>query len=82
MMPDCCSTTRDGACAVATGKSRNCPSCGKKGKPVSVLTVKNLIRDHTRAQASASYWFCARRVVTWSIFPMDASSANQILEYG
>lgn len=25
---------------------------------MAVLTVKNLVRDHTRVSASASYWFC------------------------
>ena len=35
-----------------------CPSCGKKGKSVPVLTVKSLVRDHPRVLASVSYSFC------------------------
>jgi hypothetical protein len=35
-----------------------CPSCGKKGKAVAVLTVKSLVRDHTRVPASVAYSFC------------------------
>jgi hypothetical protein len=30
----------------------------QKGKPVAVLTVKSLVRDHTRVPASVSYSFC------------------------
>ncbi len=57
-MSDCCSTTKDGTCSVAARKAQDCPSCGKKGKPVAVLTVKSLARDHTRPQPSAFYSFC------------------------
>ena len=57
-MSTCCSTTNDGACSLATSKPEICPSCGKKGKPVAVLTVKSLVRDHTRVPASVSYSFC------------------------
>jgi len=54
----CCSTTKDGSCSHPTGDLEVCPSCGQKGKPVAVLTVKSLVRDHTRVPASASYSFC------------------------
>jgi hypothetical protein len=57
-MPGCCSTTQEGTCSLPTSKADVCPSCGKKGKPVAVLTVKSLVRDHTRVPASASYSFC------------------------
>jgi len=58
MSESCCSTLKDGACAFPTGKPGACPSCGKKGKPVAVLTVKSLVRDHTRVPSSVSYSFC------------------------
>jgi|SRR6266852_334282 len=58
MSESCCSTSKDGACALPTGKPGACPSCGKKGKPVAVLTVKSLVRDHTRVPSSVSYSFC------------------------
>lgn len=35
-----------------------CPACAMNGKPVPLLTVKNLVRDHTRVLASDSYSFC------------------------
>src|SRR5258708_36997773 len=57
-MSDCCSTTKDGTCSLPTSNPEVCPSCGKKGKPVAVLTVKSLVRDHTRVPASVSYAFC------------------------
>lgn len=34
-----------------------CPECGKKGKPVATLTVKSLVRGHTRV-TPGSYLFC------------------------
>ena len=57
-MSGCCSTTKDGACSLPTSKPEICPSCGKKGKLVAVLTVKSLVRDHKRVPASVSYSFC------------------------
>jgi CopZ-like zinc binding protein len=56
-MSDCCSV-KDGTCLLPTNKPGICSSCGKKGKPVAVLTVKSLVRDHTRVPASVSYSFC------------------------
>ncbi len=58
MSESCCSTTTDGACSLPSKKPGVCPSCGKTGKPVAVVTVKSLVRDHTRALASDSYSFC------------------------
>ena len=57
-MSDCCETTKGGTCSLPTTEPGVCPSCGKKGKPVAVLTVKSLVRDHTRVPASASFSFC------------------------
>ncbi|HEV2378948.1 MAG TPA: hypothetical protein VG206_04025 [Terriglobia bacterium] len=57
-MSDCCSTTKEGTCSLPTSNPEVCPSCGKKGKPVAVLTVKSLVRDHMRVPASVSYSFC------------------------
>ncbi len=35
-----------------------CPECGKTGKPVSVVTLENLLKDTSRIQ-SGPYWFCS-----------------------
>lgn len=58
MTSDCCSTTKDGSCSIAADKPGVCPVCGKKGKSVATLTVKSLVRDHTRVARSGSYSFC------------------------
>ena len=57
-MSSCCSPAKDKTCSLPTSKAEACPSCGKKGKPVAAVTVKSLVRDHTRVPASASYSFC------------------------
>lgn len=57
-MSDCCETTKGGTCSLPTTEPGVCPSCGKKGKPVAVLTVKSMVRDHTRVPASGSFSFC------------------------
>jgi|SRR5579859_515305 len=57
-MSDCCETTKESTCSLPTSKPGICPACGKKGKPVAVLTIKSLVRDHTRVPASASFSFC------------------------
>lgn len=57
-MSDCCSSTKEGTCSLPTTPPGICPSCGKKGKPVAVLTVKSLVRDHRRVPVSTSYSFC------------------------
>lgn len=55
---DCCSTG-PGSCALpAARQPQSCPSCGRRGKPVTTLTVKSLVRDHTRVSAQEQYWFC------------------------
>jgi hypothetical protein len=35
-----------------------CPSCATKAKSVSTLTVKSLVRHHTRVSKDSAYWFC------------------------
>jgi hypothetical protein len=56
-MSKCC-TTSDEVCSLPAIQPGACPGCNKKGKSVATLTVKSLVRDHTRAPASASYSFC------------------------
>lgn len=58
MTSDCCSGSGEGACSLSTRNPGVCPSCGKQGKTVSVLTVKSLVLDHTRVSASSLYSFC------------------------
>ncbi|SRR5581483_1489792 len=60
-MSGCCSTTTDAACSLPESKPGFCPACGQKGKSVATLTVKNLVLDHTRVAATASYSFCRTR---------------------
>ena len=57
-MSECCSVTTDGTCPIPDSKPGFCPVCGKKGKPVSRLTVKSLVRGHTRVLPNGSYSFC------------------------
>ena len=57
-MSGCCSSAKENTCSIPTSEPEVCPSCGKKGKSVPVLTVKSLVRDHTRVLASVSYSFC------------------------
>ncbi len=55
---DCCSSSSD-ACALPTAVERQrCPGCGRQGKSVTNLTVKSLVRDHTRVSGQERYWFC------------------------
>jgi len=54
----CCQSSKDEACPLPTEKPGVCPGCGKQGKAVATLTVKSLVREHTRVPASASYSFC------------------------
>jgi hypothetical protein len=57
-MSDCCSSKPDSACAVPQALGEICPACGKKGKAVATLTVKSLVRDHTRVPAQAAFSYC------------------------
>jgi CopZ-like zinc binding protein len=54
----CCSTERDGICSTPAAKPALCPACDKKGKSVGTLTVKSLVREHTRVDPTATHWFC------------------------
>lgn len=57
-MGDCCSTAKDAACSLPQSKPGFCPACGQKGKPMATLTVKSLVRDHTRVPADGDYSLC------------------------
>ena len=57
-MSECCSTAKEGSCSIAPVKPGFCPSCGGKGKSVATVTVKSLVRYHTRVAGSGSYLFC------------------------
>ena len=57
-MSGCCSSANENPCSIPRSEPEVCPSCGKKGKSVPVLTVKSLVRDHTRVLASVTYSFC------------------------
>lgn len=56
-MSQCCASKADEACALPS-TAGTCPSCGMKAKPVSTLTVKSLVRDHTQVSTDNAYWFC------------------------
>ena len=57
-MSDCCGPGKEAACALPQSRPGFCPACGAKGRSVSTLTVKSLVRDHTRVPASDTYLFC------------------------
>jgi hypothetical protein len=57
-MSDCCSRTKHETSSRPTSGPTDCPYCGNTGQPVAVLTVKSLVREHTRVPASPSYLFC------------------------
>jgi Zinc binding domain len=55
---NCCQNLNEDASLFPANTAGHCPACGKKGEVVSTLTVKNLVRDHMRVEASAAYLFC------------------------
>lgn len=57
-MSDCCAAKPDAACALPQSAAGTCPVCATKAKPVSILTAKSLVRDHTRVSKDTAYWFC------------------------
>ena len=57
-MSNCCFHDAGSPCALPQSSLGFCPACGEKGKTVAILTVKSLVRDHTRVSASASFSFC------------------------
>ena len=57
-MSKCCQMSNDQECSLSAAEAGQCPRCRNKGKNVATLTVKNLVQDHARVSASASYSFC------------------------
>lgn len=57
-MSGCCTSKPEVACALPQSTAGTCPSCSTKAKSVSTLTVKSLVRDHTRVSKDSAYWFC------------------------
>lgn len=57
-MSSCCTQKAGAAGALSERQAGICPTCEKKAKSVSTLTVKSLVRNHTRVSADGSYWFC------------------------
>jgi hypothetical protein len=57
-MLNCCLSSKDGTCSIPSAKLAFCPACGRRGKSVGVLTVKSLVRHHTRVVGSDALSFC------------------------
>lgn len=57
-MSRCCAPAKDAECSFAQSKPAVCPGCSAKGRPVTTLTVKSLVRDHTRVPPDATFSFC------------------------
>ncbi len=57
-MSNCCSVNGEVCERPQALQPGVCPQCGKKGKSVSTLTVKSLVRDHTSVSTTVSYTFC------------------------
>jgi hypothetical protein len=56
-MSNCCAA--ESACGVSNSGGEFCPMCGSTGKTVSTLTVKSLVRGHSRvAVRDVTYRFC------------------------
>lgn len=55
---DCCSNSPDACALPAAVEPQHCPDCGRQGKSVANLTVKSLVRDHTRVSGQERYSFC------------------------
>ncbi len=72
-MSNCCSHDSDSPCALPQSKASVCPACGEKGKAVPTLTVKSLVRDHTRVSASASFSFCRTAACDVVYFTSEAT---------
>lgn len=60
-MSRCCASTAEAACAGSGSAPGACPVCAAKAKSVATLTVKSLVRDHTRVAPDQAYWFCRTR---------------------
>lgn len=57
-MSNCCSENSESPSALPQSKPGFCPVCGAQGKSVATLTVKSVVRDHTRVPAPSSFLFC------------------------
>ena len=57
-MSDCCASNAGETCSVPERGEALCPKCAAKGKSIATITVKSLVRDHTRVSADALYRFC------------------------
>lgn len=57
-MTGCCASGTNVACSRPEAGASSCPACKSKGRLVATRTVKNLVRDHTRVAAAATYYFC------------------------
>ncbi len=57
-MSECCSSDSGAACSLPQSSPAVCPLCSNKGKPVSTLTVKSLVRNHTKVATPSAYSFC------------------------
>jgi hypothetical protein len=69
---NCCTTNSEQACPVPQDTPAVCPGCGRKGQAVSVLTVKSLVRTHTRVSPRADYKFCRSPECDVVYFSTDA----------
>lgn len=57
-MSDCCAQGKGAACSLPESKPGICPRCNTKGKPLATITVKSLVRDHSRVPATATFSLC------------------------
>lgn len=72
-MSNCCARDSASARLVPQSKLGFCPSCGDKGQSVTTLTVKSLVRNHTRVNASSSFSFCRNTHCDVDYFSADAT---------
>lgn len=68
-MADCCAPAKDIKAGV-------CPTCHAKGKTVATLTVKSLVRDHTRIPPNAAFSFC-RTPTCETVYFSDAATFHK-----
>ncbi len=57
-MSQCCASSNDAACSLPAAEPGVCSACGKRGKTVSTLTVKSLVRAHMQVLTSVTFSFC------------------------
>lgn len=75
-MSNCCTTNSEQACPAAEDTTTACPVCGMKGQAVSMLTVKSLVRIHTRVSLAANYKLCRSEDCDVVYFSPDAVFRN------